>query len=151
MDREISLIEAAKEDLSAIHAIEQGNDTQEFIFGYSLEEHQKTFATPGVRYLNVCVGEQLVGFFILAVEPETRSVEFRRIVISESARGIGQLAISMMEGYCHQVLGSRRIWLDVLAKNLRAKHIYEKLGYQRLGDSVPDDPELLFYEKYLTA
>ena len=149
MTNEISLIEATKADLPRIREIEQGEDTREFIRSDSLKEHEKAIATPGITYLGIVREKCLVGFFILVQEPDRASVEFRRIAISKSARGIGQQAIVMMEAYCRSVLECQRIWLDVLPHNLRAKHIYEKLGYKPITGTTVENPELLLYEKYL--
>jgi len=127
--------------------MEQTNDTQEYILGYSLEEHEQAYATPGHVYLSIYKEQALVGFFILALETEHESVEFRRIVVQPGARGIGQAAIKLMEHHCRNTLGCHRIWLDVFEHNLRAKHIYEKLGYRRFDTQTHDAGVLAFYEK----
>ncbi len=73
------------------------------------------------------------------------SVEFRRVVIDEQQRGVGQTAIRLMEQYCAQDLKRQRIWLDVYAANARGRHIYEKLGYTLFNKS--SDETVLYYEK----
>jgi RimJ/RimL family protein N-acetyltransferase len=76
-------------------------------------------------------------------------VEFRRVVVADKDKGIGQLAIAAMERFCRAELERKRIWLDVFESNHRGRHVYEKLGYQRFGESSHPGGKLLLYEKAL--
>jgi RimJ/RimL family protein N-acetyltransferase len=104
---------------------------------------------PGLVYLRIIADDKLKGFVMLALDPDQSSVEFRRIVVSTKGLGIGQSAIAKMEEFCRVELGRSRIWLDVFEYNHRGRHIYEKLGYRRFGESVIDGNVLLLYEKTL--
>ena len=77
------------------------------------------------------------------------SVEFRRILIDQNRRGIGQAAIAAMENYCREQWNPKRIWLDVFEDNEIGRHIYQKLGYARFGEDIFDGRKLLFFEKQL--
>lgn len=48
-------------------------------------------------------------------------------------QGIGKKALSMLIGALFQKLGYEKIVLDTNVNNLRAQHVYERLGFQRLG------------------
>ena len=87
------------------------------------------------------------GYFILALETDQKAVEFRRIIIDENERGIGQEAIKEMESFCRTQLGTERIWLDVYADNKKGKYIYEKLSYERFKESKYGNRVLLYYQK----
>ena len=137
------------EELEFFSSLEKGIDTREFILPWSTEEHREKFNDPDIRYLSIeNDAGRCAGFFLLALE-EGDTVEFRRVVISTAERGIGQTAILEMEAYCRENLGTRRIWLDVFAYNVRAIHIYEKLGYRKYREGELNGKPLLYYEKIL--
>lgn len=144
------LLERAEEaDLSLFSKMEREVDTSEFIFPYRLEEHISRYADSQIIYLRIVVDGEPAGFIILAMDPESRSIEFRRIVVARKGLGIGQRAIDDMEVYCRDCLKRTRIWLDVFEQNCRGRHIYEKLGYQKFGENVLDGKRLILYEKQL--
>lgn len=91
------------------------------------------------------VGHRPVGFLILCIEGS--AVEFRRIVITRSARGIGQQVIRQMHKYCVSALGVRRVWLDVFAHNKRGRHVYAKLGYKVVSRRSHEGKELIIMER----
>ena len=83
------------------------------------------------------------------LDSEPNSVEFRRVVVSDKGKGVGQSAITAMEQFCRTQLQRTRIWLDVFEYNNRGRHIYEKLGYERYGESDHEGRRLLLYQKKL--
>ena len=129
--------------------MEQTSDTREYITGYSMTEHEAAFAKSDIVYLTISVGEALAGFFILVLDEVEDSIEFRRVVVAPTYRGIGQQAISEMERFCVEKLNRHRIWLDVFQDNTRAKYIYEKLGYRPKSEEFLGERKLLVYEKLL--
>ena len=145
----VNLAVATAADLPPIHAIEQGDDIQKFVFAYTLKEHEFAYASTDITYLKIIANDELAGYFILREEPELNRVEFRRLAIKPSIRGIGQQAIKLMEAYCVEDMGYRLIWLDVYADNPRAIHIYEKLGYTRIGHKLHNDRDMYIYQKDL--
>ena len=138
---------AAEGDLAAIAEMEQDEEARRFITPATLDEHRVQMAMPQIAYLRILVNGAVSGFFILVLEDDGDSVEFRRIVVSQRERGIGQRAISEMEQFCVQRLGRGRVWLDVFADNARGQHVYEKLGYRQFRTGEARGRELLFYEK----
>ncbi|KJY92313.1 MULTISPECIES: GNAT family N-acetyltransferase [Pseudoalteromonas] len=135
--------------LSRFVTMESAADNSQFIISSPLSTHQSQFADTNLRYLTIYSGSEIVGFIILAVEPELKSVEFRRIVVAKKGLGIGQEAINQMEKYVLEELRITRIWLDVFADNTRAQHIYQKLGYQQFDTMPYDNKILLLFEKHL--
>jgi diamine N-acetyltransferase len=140
---------ASLEDAAVFAAMEQAEDTKEYILPYSQGEHLRMMSDPNIIYLRILKNGTLAGFFILALDTDARSVEFRRIVVSAKGRGVGQSAIARMEHYCRTEQGRSRIWLDVFEHNARGRHIYEKLGYEKYGETTHGDRRLLLYEKPL--
>ncbi|WP_236596436.1 hypothetical protein [Pseudoalteromonas sp. GCY] len=65
--------------LSRFVTIESAADNSQFIISSPLSTHQSQFADTNLRYLTIYLGIEIVGFIILAVESELKSVEFRRM------------------------------------------------------------------------
>jgi RimJ/RimL family protein N-acetyltransferase len=145
----IELHKATIDDVPAFVAMEQAMDTTKFIVPYSRAKHERNISDPSLVYLKIIVDGVLAGFFILCLDVDGRSVEFRRIVVADKGRGVGQLAITQMENFCRTHLGRKRIWLDVFEYNQRGRHIYEKLGYEKFGETDYGSGRLWLYEKML--
>lgn len=136
-------------ELEGFTRLEQDPETAAFILPTTLQQHQAQFDRDDIVYLTIECDGQTGGYFILALEADGASVEFRRIVVANRGNGIGQRAIPAMEAWCRERLGRRRIWLDVFDTNHRGRHVYEKLGYRRYDQKPWDDRILYFYEKRL--
>jgi RimJ/RimL family protein N-acetyltransferase len=143
----IELRRATAQDVPAFVAMEQAPDTAEYIIPYSRDEHERKIADPNLVYLKIVDDGHLAGFFILVLDADGKSVEFKRIVVSAKERGIGQFAIASMESFCSKELRRSRIWLDVFEHNHRGRHIYEKLGYTKYGEAAHGGRRLWLYEK----
>jgi diamine N-acetyltransferase len=84
---------------------------------------------------------------ILVLDSDNRSVELRRIVVTEKGHGYGKRVVSMVDEICRKELGRIRVWLDVFETNERARHVYEECGYRCFGRSEHEGKTLLLYEK----
>lgn len=89
--------------LAVICAMEQG-EARDFIIPYSLERHQKEFQEGPTVYTSIWLSDTLVGFAILALDPDARSVEFQRIVVTERGRGIGSQVVGLVRDLCRREL-----------------------------------------------
>jgi ribosomal protein S18 acetylase RimI-like enzyme len=146
----ISLRKSHKAELKTFAEMELQPHAEAFINSVDLTRHDKDFETDNIIYLSIVNDNfELVGYFILAQEPDTNTIEFRRILIDQQQRGIGQIAIRKMESYCRENLSADRIWLDVYDDNHKGKHIYQKLGYQRFKEGEFEGRKLLYYQKTL--
>lgn len=143
----VKLFATDEEQLDDLVAWEQQSGVGEFILANTKAQHLVSMQEATIRYLSVFQNERLVGFIILALEPNNM-VEFRRIVIGHRGAGIGQLAIQAMEQYCLEHFACQRIWLDVFDFNERGQHIYRKLGYQEFKRCEHGEHQLLFFEKH---
>ena len=88
----INVCDSKTSDIQWIFDLEQG-EARDFIMPYSLERHRIEFANDAVIYKSVWDDNELIGFLLLALDPDGRSIEFRRIVISPSGRGYGKIAV----------------------------------------------------------
>lgn len=151
MTTSIRLEKASLADLEKFAEMEQQQGTEEFVTAYEIEDHKRCFSDPSVTYLRIENAGRLVGFFILALDEDKESVEFRRVVVVRTERGIGQIAIQLMEQYCKQELKRKRIWLDVFETNTRGWHIYEKLGFHQFDNHQDGDESLRYYDKVISS
>lgn len=150
MNPSVQLETACEADLAKFAQMEGQADTAEFVVPNSVQEHRACFLDESIIYLRILNCQKLVGFFVLALDGDGLSVEFRRIVIAPDERGIGQNAIQLMESFCRSELSRERIWLDVYETNARGRHIYEKLEYQLFARNTSESGPLLYYEKSLS-
>lgn len=145
----VRIEKAVAEDSELFAVLEQASDNEKYILPYSRDEHELKMLDPSIVYLRIVDDFRLMGFIILSLDSDGKSIEFRRIVVAEKGRGIGQLAISAMEQFARTELRRSRVWLDVFDHNRRGLHIYEKLGYERFGESDFAGRKLLLYQKEL--
>jgi RimJ/RimL family protein N-acetyltransferase len=137
-------------ELQVFVEMELQSHARNFINSEDLETHQKNFADRNIIYLSIDNSDgRLAGYFILASNPDDHLVEFRRVLIDQDHRGIGQSAITAMASYCRDELGFDRIWLDVYEDNAKGRHIYEKLGYKRFKEGSYQGRKILYYHKDL--
>lgn len=146
----IKLRESKQAELETFMKMEQQSHAKAFINGADLVTHQRNFKDRNIVYLSIISKNgDLAGYFILALASTKKEIEFRRILIDQHHRGIGQVAITKMETYCREKLAYKNIWLDVYVENLKGIHIYEKLGYKRFREEIYNGRKLLFYQKAL--
>ena len=138
------------EDLEKFIVLDRQEDVYNYIIKYSIDDYSDFFNDPRIICLTINDSkEEFAGYIILALEDDNYSVEFRRIVIDEEKRGIGQTAIKLMEEFCIGELNAGRIWLDVFEHNKRGLHVYQKLGYSKFKEEQYKGKNLHFYEKSL--
>ena len=144
----ISIRNTSFKELKEISEIGCQSHVGEFLSNKSLDTHEKDFKSKGVIYLSILTSEDLfAGYIIICKEERLKVVQLKRILIDEKYLGIGQEALLYLENYCIIELKSNRIWLDVYENNLKAIHVYEKLGYIRFKENVQNLKTVLFYEK----
>lgn len=122
-------------DVDEIVAMETHHENSPFIFPNTKEEHRNLLHDDTIDHLLLKSSKnEILGFVILAgLKDKNHSIELRRIVIKNKGKGFGRLAIKKIKEYCFEVLNCHRLWLDVLEKNQRAKHLYETEGFQKEG------------------
>jgi RimJ/RimL family protein N-acetyltransferase len=144
----IKLRKARQPELEIFHQMEQQSHVGNFLDPHSVELHHSRFADPDTTYLSIeSENGALAGYIVLVEHPASNSLEFARILIDQSFKGIGQQAMQLMEEYGVREFAVNRIWLDVYEDNTRGMHVYEKLGYQRFNQKTIDGRILYFYEK----
>lgn len=141
------LRDASQDDLPRIAEMGR-HDGRGFVSEWPLERHETEFARPDVFYKAICDDDELVGFALLVLDPDGRSLEFRRIVVASPGRGYGTRVVGMLDDIA-RALGRGRIWLDVYEENERARRIYGRLGYREFGRVERDGRPMILMEKEL--
>lgn len=144
-DATVTLHDTEFAELQSICDMEQ-SEARELIIPYTLDRHRTAFADPAIVYKSIRRGEQVVGFVILALDPDGVSVELRRIVVTSRGRGIGTRAVELVHELCKHEFGRHRVWLDVFESNELARHVYERCGYSCFGAAEHEGRRLLLYE-----
>ena len=145
----IQLRTTKESELEQIVALEQKPDVHDYVTPHTLDEHQDDFYSDEVTYLTIVYNDMFAGFIILVHHLEEQSIECLRIALGIRGKGVGQEALTLMEGYCKRTYDIKRIWLDVFEFNQRGIHVYTKLGYQQFDTGEYEGNRLLYLEKIL--
>jgi diamine N-acetyltransferase len=134
--REVVLRPTTLTDLDFVLAAESAPDNCPFVLQWPREQHLAAINSPGVahRILEDKVTGQAVGYFILMGlgEPH-RSIEFRRLVVTQKGCGYGRAAVRAIKRLAFEELNAYRLWLDVKEFNARARQLYESEGFTTEG------------------
>ena len=126
-------------DLSEINyvvTLEREEDNLQFICPSSTQEHEDYIVD--TDYWHIMLTDKSTarptGFVLLAgLNSPHRSIEFRRVVISEKGAGFGREVIRAIARHCFTHLECNRLWLDVFDFNKRAIALYESEGFKSEG------------------
>ena len=91
MNATVSLRNSNSDELEVFARAEKEEENALFVIPYSLNKHLKEFSKAEVRYKTIYDTRdgRLLGYIILRLEEDAESVEFRRIVVFEKDKGIG--------------------------------------------------------------
>lgn len=121
-------------DIDMILAWERDPDNSPFIGPWEKRRHLRAIADPDFEHLVTDVEGVPVGFVILAgLTGPDDSIEFRRIVISNKGKGYGRATVKAVMELVFDTHAAHRLWLDVKDENVRARNLYESLGFQIEG------------------
>ncbi|WOC39948.1 GNAT family N-acetyltransferase [Polaribacter sp. HL-MS24] len=115
-------------DLNKIITFEKENS--QFVQQYDIAEHKEILENECHLSIFKKGNNKLIGHIILnGISDHKKSIEFRRIVISEKGFGYGKDSIELIKKICFEKYNANRIWLDVYSDNKRAIQLYESLGF----------------------
>jgi RimJ/RimL family protein N-acetyltransferase len=133
------------DDLDWVMAAEGHPENRPFVTQWTRAQHEETLTHPDQAHLVIesLADGRTAGYVILAGLASPRdAVELRRIVVTEKGRGYGRETLRLIAGLALDVLGTRRLWLDVRANNPRAWRLYEQEGYSA-ESTTPDGLTIL--------
>lgn len=116
-------------DLDYVLNAEHSDENRLFVTPWSREQHLHALADTDIAHL-IVEAQTRVGYVILAglLDPN-RSIELRRVVVTEKGRGYGKATINMIKDLAFKTHQAHRLWLDVKAQNQRARGLYEAVGF----------------------
>ena len=119
-------------DLEFVLSLEQDTENLAFITPWERMQHEAAIRFPDFRHFIVEGGEgvQAVGFLILiGCRSQNQSLELKRMVIGTKGSGYGRAALRVVKKVAFDDLAAHRLWLDVKARNTRAKALYDGEGF----------------------
>ena len=128
----VRLRRTLEDDLDLVLRAEQSAENRAFVLLWSREQHLTALTSEDIAHLII---EELsegkrVGYIILAgLADKNKSVELRRIVVTEKNKGYGREALRLIKQLAFEELNAHRLWLDVKESNERARHVYESEGF----------------------
>ncbi len=126
----ILLVQTKEQDLDFVIEIEHGPEQTPFVTSWSKEQHKDIFTDTDGLHLTMWHDGRRVGFIILkGLERENNSIELMRIAIGPKNRGYGREAITLIKKFAFEEKKAHRLWLDLVADNARAYHLYSSLGF----------------------
>ena len=101
-----------------------------FVRHWAAEEHRAVLADPGCAHWMVETQARRAGYVILrGLGAPDRVVELKRINIAEPGRGLGRETLRLLKRIVFEDLRAHRLWLDVMAHNTAARHLYRSEGF----------------------
>ncbi len=108
---------------------------REFVGQWTDERHLVTMAGgDALYYVSETAQGELQAYAVLrGIKEDSGSIELKRIVVAIPDRGLGRRMLEELIRIVFVELDAHRLFLDVYEDNLRARHLYESLGFQYEG------------------
>jgi RimJ/RimL family protein N-acetyltransferase len=119
-------------DIPFVLSLEQDAENLPFITPWERTQHEASIRFPDMRHFIIEGGAGLdaVGFLILiGCRNPHQSIELKRMVVASKGQGLGRAALKVAKRVAFEDLGAHRFWLDVKARNERAKALYDSEGF----------------------
>ena len=119
-------------DLDFVLSVERDPGNLPYITPWERTQHEAAIRFPDFRHFIVEGGEGLasVGFVILiGCRSQNQSIELKRMVMQSKGAGFGRAALRVAKKVAFDELNAHRVWLDVKARNGRAKALYDGEGF----------------------
>jgi diamine N-acetyltransferase len=132
----IRLRPSSEDDLALVLALEEDPDNAPFILRWPADDHLAAIADSNRAHLMVEAKDtdQNIGYLILAgLRSPHRSIEFIRITIARKGEGYGRECLRAVKRMAFDALGAKRLWLDVMSHNARARALYLAEGFIEEG------------------
>lgn len=132
----LSFYKTIAEDIEEILDIEYMEENRAFIFSWTRERHIEAINSLDELHITIRRNKdkKIIGYILLSgLLGEDKSLELRRIAISEKGNGYGRESIGLIKKMAFNILSFHRLWLDVYDDNLRAISLYKSEGFVEEG------------------
>lgn len=123
-------------DIKYIIQAEQSSENKQYVDQWSADQHLASLNDHDILHMIIekTSDRTSVGYMIVAgIETPNKSIEFRRIVITEKGKGYGRKALRMIKKMAFEEYKAHRLWLDVRAFNQAAQSLYKTEGFKIEG------------------
>ena len=123
-------------DLPFVLNAERAPENSPFVVNWSEEKHQASLADPDVHHVVVfrTGTETPVGYVILrGLCDPSGPIELKRLLIVDKGKGLGRSTLELIKEFVFDQLKRRRLWLNVLPNNRRARNLYQSTGFRYEG------------------
>lgn len=117
-------------DIPEVMRLERLPGYDAFIGRFEADEHAQQFASPDARYFGLRNGDRLAGFVILQ-EFNAPTILLRRIAVAEPGGGRGTALLRAIMNWVFESTAAEALKLDVALGNPRARHVYEREGFEQ--------------------
>jgi RimJ/RimL family protein N-acetyltransferase len=133
----VSVLTVARADASAIPfvmATERTEGFDQLVGRWDEARHRAAFADGRHVYFIGRVGGEPVGFVIVRdwAAPE-RVALIKRIAVARPGQGHGRALLTQVVDTIFNETNAWRVWLGVFPENLRARRVYEAVGFTAEG------------------
>ena len=147
----VALRRSRPEDLAFVTALARHGDNNGFIGQWSDEEHLAAIAGKGKREHWIIERDGRAAGYLIAYDCRFLDAGFyvKRILVSDKERGTGRDALRQFVDRAFAMNGVSCVWLIVRDFNVRAQHVYAKLGFSRFDPA--DAEERRRYDSWAEA
>lgn len=130
---ELTLRPTTEADLDFVYEAEQAPENRRYIVPWSRDRHGEALANPNLIHWIVEL-DRPIGYIIVAgMGDPSRSLELRRMVITEKGQGYGRRSLEMLVTHAFEQLKVHRVWLEVKDFDVRARALYRTMGFVEEG------------------
>jgi hypothetical protein len=132
---QLGLRPALPADIPFIMMTERIPGFEKLVGRWSAEDHLASLTAPGYAYflgMNAA-GERMAFAIIRDLNDIHGNVCLKRIAVAVPGQGIGSRFLGMVVRWVFTKTDAYRLWLDVLADNMRARHVYLLHGFVEEG------------------
>jgi RimJ/RimL family protein N-acetyltransferase len=132
---QLSLRSAQTADIPFIMAIERIPGFEKLVGRWPEKDHLAALRAPGYAYflgMNAA-GERVAFAIIRDLNDAHGNVCLKRIAVSAPGKGLGSRLLRTIVRWVFTETETYRLWLDVLADNARARHLYLSHGFVEEG------------------
>jgi GNAT superfamily N-acetyltransferase len=132
---QLGLRRARPADIPFIMATERVSGFEKMVGRWSEEDHLAALTDPGYAYLlgTNAAGDRRAFAIVRDLNDAHGNVCLKRIAVPAPGKGVGSRFLGTVVRWVFTETGAYRLWLDVLADNARARHVYLSHGFAEEG------------------